>query len=176
MLTYCFSIALLAESPALHWGSLNSQKMVCHTGVPIFPEIWGYSWKYRDPVLQEIWSLGNIIAVIIFPRRALYFFLGNIIAARKFDRSRKISSTSTCPERSHFFIEVHPCCTIEYAEKRLALVWNVLLYRPAAYRHTNLKVQISVWQSIIKYCYIQWGILSKVILKLLAKAISSCLL
>jgi len=79
-----------------------------------------FSRCYRKFDRSEILSrrsyfLGNFIA-------ERYFFLGNIIAARKFDRSRKISSTSTFPERSHFFIEVHPCCTIEYAEKRLALV------------------------------------------------------
>ena len=49
MLTYCFSIALLVESPASHWGSLNSQKMVCHTGVPIFPRGSPFSRKYGDP-------------------------------------------------------------------------------------------------------------------------------
>ena len=61
-LTYCFSmlfIVILVESPASHWGSLNSQKMVCHTGgphftkgIPIFPEIWGS----RVPILSEKWG------------------------------------------------------------------------------------------------------------------------
>ena len=74
-------IVILVESPASHWGSLNFQKMVCHTrgphfskGVPIFPEIWGsqvpilpgkwgpgspYSREYRDPGPHFPGSMGT---------------------------------------------------------------------------------------------------------------------
>ena len=55
-------IVILVESPASHWGSLNSQKMICHTGgphffkgVPIFPEIWGS----QVPILPGKWGPGS---------------------------------------------------------------------------------------------------------------------
>ena len=55
-------IVILVDSPASHWGSLNSQKIVCHTGGPhfskggpIFPEIWGS----RVPILPGKWGPGS---------------------------------------------------------------------------------------------------------------------
>ena len=49
-------IVILVESPASHWESLNSQKMVCHTGGPHFPGSMGIpglhfpgSMGTRDP-------------------------------------------------------------------------------------------------------------------------------
>ena len=56
--------------------------------------------KLDKLVLQEIWSLGNIIAVLIFPKKWILslsanFSLENIITAKKFDPSWKISSANT---------------------------------------------------------------------------------
>jgi len=62
-------IVILVESPASHWRSLNSQKMVCHTGGSHFPGnmgipgVWGpgspFSCEYRDPGPHFPGSMGT---------------------------------------------------------------------------------------------------------------------
>ena len=56
-------IVILVESPASHWGSLNSQKIVRHTGGPHFPKgvpIFLWVWGSRVPILLGKWGPGSL--------------------------------------------------------------------------------------------------------------------
>ena len=63
------------------------------------------------------------------------------------------------PWLCHFFSKVvHPCCTVEYVEKQLAQVWNVIAWYRVG---TPIWKYSFVWKSISSY--IQSGIIERLI-------------